>query len=146
MIVDTSALLAYFDENEPDHDAVTAVIEAAEEVLIVSPYVVAELDYLVATRHGIEPETAVLRELCNGAWDLVEFGADDVAAAIAVIEKYHDQQIGIADASNVVLADRHSTTTIVTLDRRHFTVVRPLLGGRFTVLPAPQSSRRARRR
>ena len=142
MIVDTSALLAYFDEREPDHEAVAAVIDAAEEPLVVSPYVVAELDYLVATRHGVDPEMAVLRELAGGAWDLVEFGAEQISAAIKVIEKYHDQQIGITDASNVVLADRHATTTIATLDRRHFSVVRPLAGGRFTVLPRPEGRTR----
>ena len=52
MIVDTSALLAFFDRNEPDHAAVTRVLLEADEPLVVPPYVVAELDYLVATRHG----------------------------------------------------------------------------------------------
>jgi hypothetical protein len=33
------------------------------------------------------------------------------------------------------LAARHATRTIVTLDRRHFDVLRPLTGGRFTILP-----------
>lgn len=42
---------------------------------------------------------------------------------------------GRADASNVALAARYRTRTIVTLDRRHFDVLRPLGGGRFTVLP-----------
>jgi hypothetical protein len=35
---------------------------------------------------------------------------------------------GIADASNVILADRHRTTTILTLDQRHFRRLRPLWG------------------
>lgn len=52
-----------------------------------------------------------------------------------VVSKYHNQSIGVADASNVVLADRHQTRSIVTLDRRHFDVVRPIDGGRFRVLP-----------
>ena len=52
-----------------------------------------------------------------------------------VVARYADQEIGVADASNVVLADRHHTRTVVTLDRRHFEVLRPLSGGIFTVLP-----------
>jgi predicted nucleic acid-binding protein len=52
-----------------------------------------------------------------------------------VIERYADQSIGVADASNVVLAERYRTRTIVTLDRRHFDVLRPLSGGRFRILP-----------
>jgi uncharacterized protein len=135
VIVDTSALLAYFDANEPDHDAVSRVIDGSDEALVVSPYVIAELDYLVATRVGVEAELEVLRELASGAWELAAFGAPDLEQAASVIKKYRDQQVGAADASNVVLADRYQTRTIATLDRRHFTVLRPMGGGRFAVVP-----------
>ena len=135
VIVDTSALLAYFDANEPDHAAVADVIEKGDEPLVVSPFVVAELDYLVATRVGVDAELAALRELTSGAWELAPFGLTDLEQAASVIAKYRDQQIGAADASNVVLADRYQTRTIATLDRRHFTVLRPIGGGRFAVVP-----------
>ena len=135
MIVDTSALLAFFDTDEPDHEAVSGVLAAASEPLVVSPYVVAELDYLVASRLGTPAELAVLRELASGAWDLAPFGAEDLSEALAVVERYSDQSIGIADASNVILGARYQTSTVVPLDRRHFEVLRPLGGGRFTILP-----------
>ncbi|NIJ12470.1 hypothetical protein FHU38_002814 [Saccharomonospora amisosensis] len=135
MIVDTSALLAYFDANEPDHAAVAGVVDEADELLVISPYVVAELDYLVATRVGVEAELAVLRELSGGAWELPAFGAPELEQTLSFIERYRDQRIGVADASNAVLADRYRMKTIVTLDRRHFDVLRPVDGGRFVVLP-----------
>jgi predicted nucleic acid-binding protein len=135
VIVDTSALLAFFDRDEPDHDAVARVLEAATEPLVVSPYVVAELDYLVASRLGVSAELAVLQELAGGAWDLPSFGREDLAEASSVVERYADQAIGVADASNVILAARYRTRRLVTLDRRHFDVVRPVGGGRFTLLP-----------
>jgi uncharacterized protein len=135
VIVDTSALLAYFDAAEPDHQAVSRVIVGSGDILVVSPYVVAELDYLVATRVGLEAELAVLRELASGAWELADIGASELEQGAAIIKKYGDQRIGIADASNVVLADRYRTRTIVTLDRRHFEVLRPVGGGRFTIVP-----------
>ena len=37
--------------------------------------------------------------------------------------------------SLVVLAERYRTRTILTLDKRHFGVVRPLSGGRFNIVP-----------
>ena len=135
MIVDTSALLAFFDTDEPDHAAVTTIVETATEPLVVSPYVVAELDYLVASRLGVSAELAVLRELAGGAWDLAAFGTEDLAQAHAVVGRYADQSIGLADASNVILAARYQTRTVVTLDRRHFGVVRPIGGGSFEILP-----------
>jgi predicted nucleic acid-binding protein len=135
VIVDTSALLAFFDTDEPDHAAVTTVVETATEPLVISPYVVAELDYLVASRLGVSAELAVLRELAAGAWDLATFGTEDLAQAHAVVECYADQAIGLADASIVILAARYQTRTVVTLDRRHFGVVRPIDGGTFKILP-----------
>lgn len=135
MIVDTGALLAFFDTDEPDHQAVSAVLAGATEPLVVSPYVVAELDYLVASRLGVSAELAVLRELTGGAWDLPAIDIGELVQACAVIERYADQKVGIADASNVILAERYRTRTIVTLDRRHFGVLRPLSGGRFRILP-----------
>jgi len=135
VIVDTSALLAYFDTSEPDHGAVAAILDDADEPLVVSPYVVAELDYLVASRLGVSAELAVLAELAGGAWELAAVDEEGLKGARAVAERYADQRIGIADASNVVLAERYRTQTIATLDHRHFDVLRPLSGGRFTVLP-----------
>jgi len=97
--------------------------------------VVAELDYLVASRLGASAELDVLRELSGGAWDLPPVDAADLERACSIIERYPDQALGIADASNVILADRYGTRTIATLDHRHFEVLRPLVGGHFTVVP-----------
>lgn len=135
IIADTSGLLALFDRGEPGHQAVSDAVARIVGPLVVSPYVVAELDYLVATRIGVAQELAVLRELSGGAYLLPELGSSDIAKAADVIERYHDQDIGIADASIVVLAERFATRQLLTLDRRHFGVLRPAQGGRFILLP-----------
>jgi predicted nucleic acid-binding protein len=134
-IADTSGLLALFNRTEPEHEAVRRLVEEIDGPLVVSPFVVAELDYLVATRAGVDAELAVLEELSGGAYDLAHLDATDVSRASALIERYRDQSIGIADASIVVLADRYRTREILTLDHRHFDVLRPLSGGRFKLVP-----------
>lgn len=135
MIIDTSALLAFVDRDEPAHEAALKLLTGATEPLVVSPYVIAELDYLIARRRGVETELTVLRDLGGGAWDLAAFTGSELRRAIGVIERYADQNIGVTDASLVVLADRYRTRTIATLDRRHFGLLRPLSGGRFRVVP-----------
>jgi uncharacterized protein len=129
-------LLALFNRSEPAHSEVAAAVAGSVGPLVVSPFVVAELDSLVATRLGTHLELAVLRELCGGAYDLAALSLDDVARCADVVERYADQDIRVADASLVVLADRYATRQILTLDRRHFSVLRPLRGGRFKLLPA----------
>jgi predicted nucleic acid-binding protein len=135
MIVDTSALLALFNDKEPAHDAVHQVVQDLDQPLVVSPYVVAELDHLVATRHGVAAEVAVLQELGSGAYEHPAMTDADLLVAARIVEKYRDQDIGVTDASLVVLADSYRTRTILTLDRRHFTVLRPLKGHHFRLLP-----------
>ena len=135
IVADTSGLLAFFNRREPQHGDVRRVVDAEPDALVVSPYVVAELDYLVATRLGVDAELAVLHELSSGAYDLAHVGTHDLAPIARVIERYGDQGVGVADASLVVLAARYETRHILTLDHRHFTVLRPLNGGRFRVLP-----------
>ncbi|HEX3829910.1 MAG TPA: PIN domain-containing protein [Sporichthyaceae bacterium] len=135
VIVDTSVLFALFDTDEPDHAKVGNLLARDVGPLVVSPYVVAELDHLMTSRIGARGELLGLRELNGGAWDLAGFGREELTAAIALIEKYPDQNIGFTDASIVVLAKRFGTKTVATLDRRHFDVLRPLDGGRFTIVP-----------
>jgi predicted nucleic acid-binding protein len=135
IVADTSGLLALFNRREPAHAEVSRVIVSEPDLLVVSPYVVAELDYLVATRFGVTAELAVLAELTGGAYELAALGAADVDRCAEVIERYRDQAIGVADASLVVLADEYGTKRLLTLDHRHFDVVRPIGGGRFTIVP-----------
>jgi predicted nucleic acid-binding protein len=136
IIADTSGLLAFFNRAEPAFAAVSAAIEEADTPLVVSPFVIAELDYLAATRLGVDAELAIIAELASGAYILPEFTTDELATCAEMIDRYRDQEIGVADASLVVLAHRYRTRTVLTLDRRHFDVLRPLDGGRFTLLPA----------
>jgi predicted nucleic acid-binding protein len=134
-IADTSGLLALFNSAEPAHEAVRGAMDEIEGPLVVSPFVLAELDYLVATRVGVNAELAVLEELSGGAYDLAHLEESDLSRCSSVIARYRDQAVGVAEASIVVLADRYRTREVLTLDRRHFDVLRPLSGGRFKVLP-----------
>jgi len=134
IIADTSGSLALFNRREPAHERVASAVAQASGPLVVSPFVVAELDYLLATRLGVGAELAVLRELAAGAYEIASLDAGDLEACAEVIARYVDQEIGVTDASLVVLARRHQTRTILTLDRRHFGVLLPLDGGHFTLI------------
>jgi uncharacterized protein len=104
-------------------------------VRVLSPFVLAELDYLVATRLGATAELAVLDQVASGAFELPITPPSDIVAMRDVVARYADQHIGLADASLVVLAAQYRTQCLLTLDRRHFTVLRPLTGEAFTLLP-----------
>jgi predicted nucleic acid-binding protein len=135
MIVDSSALVALFNRRDPHHDTVSAALASDDDDLVLSPFVLAEVGDLVSRRLGVAAELDVLRALSSEAWTLAPFASADVVRATEVVERCRDLDVGLADASLVVLADRYRTRRIATLDRRHFEVLRPLSGGRFTLVP-----------
>lgn len=135
ILLDSSGLLAAIDSSQAEHKAAVRALAAAEPPLLLSPFVLAELDYFLANRVGQHAETALLQEVADGAYQLEPFGREDVAAALAIIGKYADLGLGLADASLVVLADRHEVSDILTLDQRHFRTVRRRGGQSFRLLP-----------
>jgi hypothetical protein len=136
IILDTSGLLAAIDGSQRHHEAARRALEEAPPPWILSPFVLAELDYLLATRVGQAAERALLAEVGRGVYRLEAFEAAEIAAAERLIGRHADLEIGLADASIVVLANRYGVRDLLTLDERHFRVLRGPGGRPFRVLPA----------
>jgi len=135
ILLDTSGVLAATFPDQKRHIDCVASLHVAGFPKILSPFVLAELAYLAQKEGGIEAELQILGDIVAGAYELAPFGADDIAEAVSTIEKYRDLNIGVADASIVVLANRYRCIDVLTLDERHF---RPLRahGKNFRILPA----------
>ena len=135
ILLDTNGLLAALDGAQRAHAQSAAVLAAARPPLLLSPFVLAELDYLLATRVGRTARTSLLAEVERGALTLEPFSGVDLRAALAVIRRHADLEISLADASIVVLATRHKTQEVLTLDERHFRTL-AANGKPFRLLPA----------
>jgi uncharacterized protein len=136
LILDSSGLLAAIDDRQEDHVAARGALEFARGPLLISPFVLAELDYMILTRMGQERELALLGEVARGAYRLEQFSEEDVTEVIGVVERYADFRLGLADASNVILANRYGTLDVLTLDERHFRTLKGPGGRPFRILPA----------
>jgi uncharacterized protein len=135
LLCDTSGLIAYFDASDGYHADVSAAIDEEPGPFAVSPYVLAEVDCLLATRRGVREELLAVRELSGSAWELPAFDPGDVRQADDIVERYAHQNIGLADASLVILAARYRTDRLLTLDHRHYRVIRTASGKPFTLVP-----------
>jgi uncharacterized protein len=135
ILLDTSGLLAWIDADQRQHAAVVSAMVAATPPYLLSPFVLAELDYLLSTRVGRAAELALLAEVERGGFQLEEVSAADVGAARRVLERYHALDVGLADASLLVLAERHQVWDLLTLDERHFRALRGARGKRFRLWP-----------
>jgi predicted nucleic acid-binding protein len=134
ILLDTSGLLANYDRSERHHAAAVRAV-ARPQRRILSPFVLAELDYLVAQLSGQTAELEVLADVGQGVYQLEPFSATDVLAARAIIQRYADLRLGLADASIVVLAERFQCRDVLTLDQRHFRAVAGPGGQPFRLIP-----------
>lgn len=135
ILVDTSGLLSALDATDRRHRASAAALHAAGTPRLLSPFVLAELDYLLATRVSTRVERAFLAEVAAGAYRLEPFDGSDVSEANEVLGQYADLDLGLADASLVVLARRYRVADILTLDERHFRAVTAFAGRPFRLMP-----------
>jgi uncharacterized protein len=136
LIADTSGILAAIDIRHDTHQRCLDAIVSADGVLV-SPMVLAEVDYMITTRFGGKAALGFLDDVIAGVYEVAAVELAEVAAARAVMHAYADVNIGLTDAMNVVLADRIGTARILTLDQRHFRTVRPLSTAQksFCLLP-----------
>jgi predicted nucleic acid-binding protein len=142
IVADTSGILASIDANAADHDGCARAVRESDEPLLVSHMVVAEVDYLLTTRFGVAAANRFLSDVVTGAYLLAPTDEGDLAEAVNVNTRYADQVLGVTDCLNVVLAARYGTIRILTLDERHFRVVKPLgHGSSFELLPADAAIR-----
>lgn len=134
ILVDTSGVLAAVDPRQAHHHD-SAEVLAQPQRRILSPFVLAELDYLLVSRTGPAEAVKLLEDVARGVYQLEPFTPADIAACLAIIRRYADLRIGLADASVVVLADRHRCIDVLTLDQRHFRTIRTASSRPFRLLP-----------
>lgn len=135
-MLDSGGLIVAMDPNQNGHADFRQALESAQGPFIISPFVVAELDYIILRDYGRRDQLAFLGEVNRGAYLLEALGTEDFARARELLDDYdYLPGFGIADASNVVLAERYETRDILTTDQRDFRRVR-LHGSRyFRILP-----------
>lgn len=97
--------------------------------------VITEVSYLLGTRLGATAEVRFLGDLAAGDLEVEPVKAGDWLRIAELVYRYRDQSLGTVDASVVAAAERLGFTTIMTLDRRHFSVIRPLHTPSFEILP-----------
>lgn len=102
---------------------------------MVPSLVITEVVYLLATRLGTEPEVRFLGDLADGAFSVEPVAPEDWLRIAELVARYRNLPLGTVDASVITTAERLGISDIATVDRRHFTVVRPNHVAAFTLLP-----------
>ena len=135
VLVDSGPLYAYVDEDDRDHEACLALLLEHPGPLIVPQLVVTEVAYLIESRLGSNAEVRFLGDLAAGNLTTDPVAAGDWLRIAELVADYRDLPLGTVDASVVAAAERLNIEAIATLDRKHFTVMRPGHVKAFMILP-----------
>lgn len=135
ILADTGPLVAAGNRNDDYHAKCVRALTTAQPPRLVPATVVAETGYLLERAAGPSVEAEFLRLFSTGYLKLADVTDDDLTRAAELVEQYADFPLGTTDASIVAVAERLKITTIATLDRRHFEVVRPRHVDAFTLIP-----------
>jgi hypothetical protein len=134
VLVDAGPFVALIDRRDKHHARCVDALRAMAGPLVTVWPVLVEAMYLLDTW----PEQAAL-------WAMVEAGPvalsrlddEDMPRLRALMAKYRDLPMDLADASLVHVADRDGYRRIFTLDRRDFEIYRLAGRERFTIVPGP---------
>ena len=131
--------MALADRRDPIGQRIETVLQQESGELVVPAPVTAEVDYLLGRRLGRRARVAFLEDLAAGRFTVGCLEPDDHGVVVDLERRYADMDVGLADLSVIVLAERRSTRRLLTFDDRHFRTLRPLGGGLFTLLPVDES-------
>lgn len=134
LILDTGPIVAALNEQDPDHRRCADLLAEAEDLLVPSPVLV-EVDYWLVKLGGVSVWTNFVADITRGAYLIAHPTDVDLARAAELEQTYEDLDLGLVDACTVTLCERFGETKVATLDRRHFSVVRPRHCSHLTLLP-----------
>ncbi|MBB4932435.1 hypothetical protein F4561_003255 [Lipingzhangella halophila] len=135
LILETGPLYAMMDAGDDDHEASLRLLTTYPGRIVLPTLSITEVAYLVSSRIGAKGEVALLRDLEAGHFHVEPVWPADWARIRQLVDQYADLPLGTIDASVIACAERLGVTDVATLDRRHFTVVRPKHVGALTLLP-----------
>jgi predicted nucleic acid-binding protein len=139
ILVDTGPLVAALNRRDDQHARCRKFLDDHAGRLLVTPYVVAEVCWMAASRIGARAEANVIDSVAAEELRQVQIEGADLGRISALLYRYANlhggKGLSVADASVVAVAERLRIEKIATLDRLDFSVVRPRHVEHFTLLP-----------
>jgi predicted nucleic acid-binding protein len=135
VLLDTSYLLALTNTNDRNHQRVLNIARTLNDALMLPTSVLPEICYLVASRMGHTTMRQFLTSILESDTILEPVTPVDLRRATELLHTYADSKLDYVDATLVAIAERHTITQILTLDRRDFSIIRPRHCNYFELLP-----------
>ena len=132
-LADTGALLAYLDCKDRWHGRCREAFPGFRLPLVTTAAVLTELFHLVGdSAREVDAAWGFVR---SGALTLASIGDADLPELEALMRRYRDRPMDLADATLVRVAERESLFTVFTIDHDDFETYRTGGRRRFRIVP-----------
>lgn len=135
ILVDTGPIVALINDRDDHHQECRQLLERLDGPLLLPATVATEACMLLERRRGSRAEQLFLQDIRAGNFTLIESLSADLDRVAELVRQYSTLPLGVVDASVIALAERLNITTIATLDKQDFGVVRPAHAPALTLLP-----------
>jgi predicted nucleic acid-binding protein len=135
LVLDTGPLYASLDRSDADHERCRRIIEEANERLVVPSPVLVEVDFWIHRRLHPGVLVALLDDIAGGAYVVENLVSQDYQRVRQLCDRYADADIGFVDATVLAIVERLNEPKLVTLDHRHFGMLRPRHVNALHLLP-----------
>ena len=116
ILVDAGPLIAILDRDDPDHAVCTATLHELRGPLLTTWPAFTEAAYLLGDRIGRIAQDLLWRLVLRDDLILGELDMTALERSRALMEKYRDIPMDLADATLVALAEVHGIKRVFTLD------------------------------
>lgn len=113
------------DRSDIDHDACSRLFNSAEEQVLIPSPVVVEVDWLASQRLHPDAFGSFLVDILDGRLEVVDLVSEDYRRVSQLLAQYSELCLGFVDAAVFAVVERVGEAKLATLDRRHFSVLRP---------------------
>ncbi|NJR63943.1 MAG: PIN domain-containing protein, partial [Cyanobacteria bacterium CRU_2_1] len=109
--------------------------QSVSEPLVLPVVVLPEACYLIASRLGHQAMCRFISSMTPDTVQVECLTTEDLVRVHGILEQYADSQLDFTDAAIVAIAERLNITRVYTLDRRDFSIIRPMHCDYFELLP-----------
>ena len=134
ILVDAGPLVALIDRGEPDHERCVETLSSLAAPMVTTWPALTEAMYLLGSAGGWKAQEALWKLLERGDLQLVPLDDSVQNRTRALMAKYRDMPMDLADASLVAAAEALDLKRVFTLDR-DFQVYRWKGKRKFETLP-----------
>jgi len=135
IVLDSGVLIAAVDADDQHHVACVELLNRVDEQFVVPAGVVVEVCWMLGRRVSVDAETSFLRGVGGDGLTVETITTTDYQRAAELLDTYSNLPLDAVDAMVVAVAERLGVTTIGTIDRRDFSIIRPRHVDAFTLLP-----------